>query len=278
MGYQAPIDEASVGSSSWDYGFVSLSRNYNVSDYTDPKFFLLDVSITSDDNDIAWMEPPHTIDDWTNQWGSGGGGYWLPNVSIAVDAVGIAFYSLLLSDFGVGNQSTNALASQDGIQFLQTINDTDSYQDSRWNIDNSQLWVSGTIGEVYNSSTDPSCPFEDTTPTTLYTQYLCSVPKRKGELALFFAVLLADLVFLKACWALFGWIATWWLGRNDLLMNYCDGCVEALRRDDVALSNQGPAKSMGTTTSSIASRENFSKTARLLDDPLLTRDTAQLIQ
>ena len=44
-----------------------------------------------------------------------------------------------------------------------------------------------------------------------------------------FAVVLADIVFLNACWTVFGWVATWWLGRTDSNAEYCIGCVNASR-------------------------------------------------
>lgn len=63
------------------------------------------------------------------------------------------------------------------------------------------------------------------TPSVLFTEYLCQVPKLKSVASLIIAVLVADLVFLNAAWKLLNWFTIAALERSDETANYCQGCV-----------------------------------------------------
>ena len=173
------------------------------------------------------MDSPDTIYDWEEQWTPKGKHYFLPNMSTTVDAFGKSFWSLLLSDMGVYDE-TNALATADGIDFLQSRNDTGLRTAAAE--DDSDEFNIGTITRQYNPEDGATRATSNHTNqvSTLFAQYLCSVPKQKGGFSLFFSVLLADIVFLNACWKVFGWVATYLLGRRDPYFNCCERCISKM--------------------------------------------------
>lgn len=60
--------------------------------------------------------------------------------------------------------------------------------------------------------------------STIYTQYQCEVPQLKSTGALIMALILTDLVFLRALWWIFNQSVTWWLQRSDPRAMFCEGC------------------------------------------------------
>ncbi|GIZ46228.1 hypothetical protein CKM354_000936200 [Cercospora kikuchii] len=219
MAYSVP---GTSNTESWGAGVVTLTRNLEETDYKKMTFFDADVGISTDQGGLSFMNPGSdntnkTMQDWLEQWTTGGGNYQLPNISTSIDAFGKTFYSLLLSDFGAGND-TNALLMAEGIDYLQSIvdSDLDAASDGQ---------NKGTVAQRYDPN-DQLASATRATGTTLFAQYLCSVPKSKGGWSIFFGVLLADIVFLSACWNLFVWISTTYvIPRLDSRMRYCEGCV-----------------------------------------------------
>lgn len=68
-----------------------------------------------------------------------------------------------------------------------------------------------------------------TNNATIYSQYVCSVPVRKGNLNVILAVILGDLVFLSAMWSLYNLIVGSYLRRQDCS---ADACLNCLAMDD----------------------------------------------
>jgi hypothetical protein len=219
MGYSTPYP---TGEEAWGTGSVPLTRNSNSSDYTDPTFFVSGASFSTDQGGLHWMGFNSTIANWTNEWASPESLYGLPNISLSVDAFGKSFYSLLLSDFGVETE-TNALNSVAGVQYLQSRNDTDLVTAA------AELGKteSGTVSHVLASNTPDQRLSSSNTTTTLFTQYLCSVPQKKSGMSLLLPILLADIVFLQTCWTVFKFVMSWWLAKKDTKANYCEGCMAA---------------------------------------------------
>lgn len=58
-------------------------------------------------------------------------------------------------------------------------------------------------------------------PSTIYSQYLCQVAQLKPPLSLIVAILVADLVFLRALWSLTTAATTWMVERNDASAMHC---------------------------------------------------------
>ncbi|KAK5136246.1 hypothetical protein LTR08_003853 [Meristemomyces frigidus] len=210
MGYSRPERDTTA---SWDHGDITLTRNPNMSDYTDLKFFICTVKLMTDKGGLSTFEfPNHTVEDWANQAKQ----YDLPKISTTVDVFAKIFYSLVLSDLGV-NDTSNALLTPGGILYLQSRNDTDLANATNKgdagvvgltrnitvNSDNGH----NNISNLYDSLVkDLGTPSLNTTPSTIFTQYLCSVPKQKGAGSLFFSVLIADLVFVQALWTVLNWV------------------------------------------------------------------------
>lgn len=229
MGWQEP--GGLTGTSSYGSGSIDLVRNVNVMDYKAADFWLCDATFYDSGRDLMFQHFPATIQDWADQWTTDDPDkqYNLPNISTTVDAFGKTFYSLLLSDFGVTTAS-NALLTASGLEYLQSINDTDAAEMAAGK--DPSL---GTVTHWFDAGNDRAQELDTAKAATIFTQYLCSVPKQKGGFSLFFGVLLADIVFLNTAWKLFTWLATWWLGRRDLLMNHCIGCIE---RQGMVLADQ----------------------------------------
>ena len=247
MGY-AP---ALYGDQPWSSGTVVLSHNQDVGDYTDPHFFFARVNFLTNSGTLASIKPPQTVGNWADP--SLNAIYGLPNITTTLDTFAKSFYSVLLSDFGVIDK-TNALLTPAGVKWLQNQVDYDLAINSYGYIGNGNF--SGIPSDVQNATAKDGSPYPinqayqlvvdamgprnlNSTPnSTIYTQYLCSIPKLKGPGALFFSVLLADLVFLQTCWTVLNLVATWWLERSYDHANYCDGC--RIRNDSVTRKEVGP--------------------------------------
>lgn len=206
-------------------------------DYKSLDFFICDAGFQDDHSGLNHMHPPHTLQNWHDQWTPEAvpGDYHasMPNISIVVDVFAKTYYSLLLSDFNSTNETklTNALSTAEGLNYLQTVNNTDLAEVRKRLGDEGD----GTI-ENYTKNSNLTQPLDFAEHTTLFSRYLCSRPKQKSTFKLLFAVVLADIVFLSACWTVFGWVATWWLGRKSSNTDYCAGCINATHDIPLALA------------------------------------------
>jgi hypothetical protein len=237
MGYSAPGELEDDSGASWGSGTVTLTRT-NVTDYKSLDFFYCDTGFNDDGGGLSWLHPPNTIQHWHDQWTPeaklGDYNASMPNISLVVDAFAKTYYSQLLSDFNSTEETqvTNALSTREGIDYLQSINNTDLAEAKFIFSDKGGR----TIGRSTNDLTNLTQPLDFAQHTTLFSRYLCSIPKQKSTFKLLFAVVLADIVFLNACWTVFGWVATWWLGRTDSDAEKCIGCVNANRDIPLALA------------------------------------------
>lgn len=203
-----------------------------VMDFESMDFFAPTVRFQHNDRESSHMHVPRTLQDWKDQW-TIDAEYFpqkLPNISIAVDVFSKTYYSLLVSDFNSTSElmQTNALLSRRGLEYLQNVNDTD--------LMNAKMAFGGAgdakgrIERKFNpDSTNLTQPLKFVEHTTLFQQYLCSIPKQKSTFKLLFAVVVADIVLLRTCWTIFGWIATWWIAREDSTVDHCIGCVKMTR-------------------------------------------------
>lgn len=223
----------------WSSGKVILYPNIARS-YTDLDFFFAEAHFFNNQGWQAWMGPENTIADWANTSSKADRGL-LPNITTTVSVFGKVFYSLMLADLGMADGQTNALLTADGIMYLQsridmTVHDLaidagkDEYTGQPSGLENAfdKDGPGYPIDDAYQSVVDALGHPPDlntTTTSTIFAQYLCSIPKRKGGGALFFSVLLADLVFLQAAWTLLNLAATWWLERKDPTAHLCEGCL-----------------------------------------------------
>lgn len=235
MGYSVPttskpVDPDDSNGPSWASGTISLTRNNDVMDYKSLEFFHCGASFPQNGRGLSSMSSKRTMKDWKEQWTAENKADkfqpQLPNISTVVDVFGKAYYSLLLSDFNSTEEIklTNALSTGDGLAYLQDANDTDLAEAKAAFGDDGN----GMISVVFDpTATNLTQPLEFAQHTTLFSRYLCSIPHSKSTFKLLFAVVLADIVFLSACWTGFGWVAAWWLGRRLPNTEHCIGCVNA---------------------------------------------------
>lgn len=227
MEYSAPGELEDDSGEFWGSGTVSLTST-NVTDYKSLDFFYCDTSFNDDRGGFNCLHPPNTLRNWHDQWTpeakkKGDCDASMPNLGLVVDAFANTYYSLLLSDFNSKEEIrlTNALSTREEIEYLQSINKTD-LAEAKAIFSNKG---DGTIGRFTNDLTNLTQPLDFAQHTTLFPRYRCSIPKQKTTFKLLFAVEHADIVFLNACFTVFGWAATWWLGRTESTAERCIGCV-----------------------------------------------------
>jgi hypothetical protein len=182
----------------------------------------------------------------------------LPNVSAtATEALGFAkaFYSLVLVDLGQ-RETPNLFLDEDLLKYaLNAPDDIFRAADSEW-LGSDRVSTTLDANEYCTlcAPNDTSCDtyvpmnqsydaFKDqlgplnATAATIFMQYACSVPQARSVGTMFLAVLLADLVFLQALWALFNLITAWFMRRRFSHSNVCEGC---LAREELLLAEMGP--------------------------------------
>ena len=223
MGWQPPYRD----DTDWNSGLVYLAPNNETTDITSLRFFLVDAEFETFDGDLTFVHMPNTIEDWQPDQNH----YGLPGIGNNIDALGKTIYSVILSDLG-HNGSNNALTNERGVDYLGS------------RLDDNSTKVGGSdgthIASVFGNGSYPSADaYESITqdlghepdltlgPSTIFTQYSCSIPKRKDIGSLIVSILVADLVLLQVVWVLLNWLATLWLGRVDSEMNHCEACARA---------------------------------------------------
>jgi hypothetical protein len=108
---------------------------------------------------------------------------------LSTDMLAKSFYSAILAD--LGSNGSNILTDEAALR----------YYTGRFKDIHSTLVSSGPATDSYDAlKAGPGKP--KITPSTIYTTYLCQTPKRKLTTALIVAVLLADLVLLRALWSI----------------------------------------------------------------------------
>lgn len=85
--------------------------------------------------------------------------------------------------------------------------------------------------QTYDELKDTTGPL-GISPSVIYTQYVCQVPKKKTAGSMIVSVFVADVVFLQAVWTLFKFATTSWLERRDPDATKCMGCLELRKQLD----------------------------------------------
>lgn len=156
-------------------------------------------------------------------------GIWVPLANLA-RAMWFTVLADLGRDDGDGGYMPNALASPDLLQSLTA--DLSAVNASltpgwRWGL------LSASRSQVpYVASSDGTSQLE-VVPSVLTTSYACLIPRLKSGGALFFAVLIADLVLLQAIWKGYKFTVDYfWVGKQSGAM-HCEGCAELLRESKI---------------------------------------------
>lgn len=211
----------------YENGVVTLFRNPTVDDYTRLDFFQSSARFWDNYGNENNTNASVPLSDWPSRTD-------LPDITTTLDTFAKSLYSLVLSDFG-SDAKTNALRTRRGIEWLSSqVDDKLASQNFRRldNIPNINGMEADSypINETYELVVkDLGHPpdLTDTRLPTIYTEYLCSIPKRRDWGALLVSVLVADLVFLQTAWQLLNFVATQWMQRRYEDVNYCVGCMQA---------------------------------------------------
>jgi hypothetical protein len=140
-----------------------------------------------------------------------------PNIWLQADFMSKAFLSTMWTDLGQVSATPNILADPELLQHFTKRNS-----------------VTNLNKELPDGEYDPS-PENDALlgvrPSVLATNYLCQVPRRKPWGSLIIAILVADLVLLRALWTVVGFVSTYFVKRRDPLANTCETCAKSLREE-----------------------------------------------
>jgi hypothetical protein len=142
-------------------------------------------------------------------------GDWDPDIWIETDSFSKIFISAILADLGQNSTSnifTNAALLT---TFSKNISNMVDTIETPW-------LKAGPARTPYEGESTGSLSVNS---SVLYTQYLCQVPVLKSTGSLIVSILIADLVFLHAAWALLNWIASTRLKSTTPAANKCAGCV-----------------------------------------------------
>ncbi|CAG8959357.1 hypothetical protein HYFRA_00001255 [Hymenoscyphus fraxineus] len=142
-----------------------------------------------------------------------------PDVWIESDSFAKVFYSTIMAD--LGQVYTPNIVSNGALltAFSKNITIMNNTVES-----NSLKAGPARVPYIANAEEDKKLAI---TPSYIYTQYLCQVPKLKSTGSLLLSLLIADLVFLQAGWLILNWVATWRLKNKEPSAMYCEKCVTA---------------------------------------------------
>jgi hypothetical protein len=248
--------EESSSSVNWDTANIMFNVE-DTSSIQSPSMFSIDYYFLDARGGIANVQLPQVSQYYNNES--------IPISAIMTEGQGFAkaFYSLMLVDLGQSTLS-NLLLDEDNLQYaLQAQTDIFRKNDNVWLPQTSQFsnlcgCDATTAAEVVRSQRCGDCDnfnrlrapndtysngsfyrmdgaydlFKDqmgplnTSQATIYSQYACSVPVRRGNGTVALAVILADLVLLSTVWKLYNLIAGWYLRRQDPLADACPRCLE----------------------------------------------------
>ena len=156
--------------------------------------------------------------------------YRLPDIWIAADSFAKVFMSTMLADAG---QNSSVTALNDAAALYHFSKNITIMAGSGYNV----FWTNGTAplnGSVENwlKAGPARKPYNQAdggnliiTPSMLYNQYICQVPRLKSTGSLIFAILVADLVFLQAAWTILNWITVHVMQSRVPTAHHCTGCM-----------------------------------------------------
>jgi hypothetical protein len=188
-----------------------------------------------------------------------------PNIWEQANNLSKAFLSTMWTDLGQVSATPNIFSDPDLLQHFGTVMSQASFLD-------------GLPDGEYKPS-----PENDTLlgvrPSVLATNYLCQVPRRKPWGSLIIAILVADLVLLRALWTVVGFVSTYFAKRRNPLANTCETSAKSLREaadssDEQSFSTSGSAMELENLNSgdSVAGRSRNPS----LNESLLSRSSGSL--
>ncbi|KAK8130780.1 hypothetical protein PG999_003160 [Apiospora kogelbergensis] len=140
-----------------------------------------------------------------------------PNIWRPADNLAKSVYSTILADLGQMSKRPNVLTDAPTLQ--QFSSNLSEIQKPMANA------RPGPATQSYDELKHITGPLA-INPSVISAQYVCQVPRLRSTGSLVVALLVADLVFLKAAWSLYTLTAGWWLGRQARTSAWCRGCLE----------------------------------------------------
>ncbi|KAK8108316.1 uncharacterized protein PG998_010329 [Apiospora kogelbergensis] len=140
-----------------------------------------------------------------------------PNIWRPADNLAKSVYSTILADLGQMSKRPNVLTDAPTLQQFSS-----NLSEIQKTIANARP---GPATQSYDELKHITGPLA-INPSVISAQYVCQVPRLRSTGSLVVALLVADLVFLKAAWCLYTLTAGWWLGRQARTSAWCRGCLE----------------------------------------------------
>lgn len=140
-----------------------------------------------------------------------------PNIWSPADNLAKSAYSTVLTDLGQTWSKPNILTDAAALEFF-----TSGLRSAQKDSVNAHPGPATQSYEELKHLTGPLAA----NPSVISAQYICQVPRRRSAVNLALTVLLADLVFLQAAWALYKLGVDWWLGRAVKAWSHCRGCLD----------------------------------------------------
>jgi hypothetical protein len=140
-----------------------------------------------------------------------------PKIWTLSDKLAKSAWSTILVDLGQ-SQTSNILLDTSKLSTF-----TQDFEEAHKNLANAHP---GPEMYSFNTTTPPRSgtgPLE-TSPSTISTEYVCNVPRRKANGTLAWSIIIADLVFLQTAWMVFKLVVDYYLGRKVACSNFCGGC------------------------------------------------------
>lgn len=195
-----------------------------ISDITDLDYFDVDYRFIEDENPLGNFAVIFPGDnDFATSLSNLNYYQTYPNIWIPADSVVKSFYSTVLTDLGqVDSASPNILTNATTLQHF-TANFSMILDPNEDNVANARPGPALQDYDTLKSQTGPL----GTTPSVIFSKYLCEIPKRKAAGSLVISILLADLVFLRTLWYIFTLSTETLFLRKKAIgpeVNYCEGC------------------------------------------------------
>ncbi|KAJ9606546.1 hypothetical protein H2200_008554 [Cladophialophora chaetospira] len=207
-----------------DAGSIAIETS-SKTDITDKDFFL-QTSFFQLNNSQYWA--PTSLDFTPmSQWVD------YPDLAPTVDMFAKVLYSLILSDFGQAGQS-NGLIHEDDLQYILFWMSNYTHEDGGTDGQDLQGYA---LNQSYDALKDTMPPLQ-VNPVTLFLEYTCSVPRRRGIGSVIIAVLAADLVFLRALWTIATWLTSLWLTHKYPQSKLCYCCDDSIRTQQPSENGQ----------------------------------------
>lgn len=160
-----------------------------------------------------------------------------------------SFNSTIMTDLGQWDARPNILTDPQLLQHF-TANFTAMLQTNRSYFEKGPLFQS--YDEVQRNASISPGPL-GVLNSTLASSYICNIPQQKPWPELLLAILVADLVFMRTLWSVFILCFGWWMAKDDVGSNVCEGCAQKLpSQSDNTRSSLDHAESDTRSQSSIA--------------------------